>query len=338
MSRPLRLFRPLVASALISLSVALAPGAAAAATAPPGIEDVQVGERDLQTRIAFICVDACNLEKRGQTAFFLHGVSSDMSLDLSTRSDNVEGFQMTPEGDGSVLTIQPSRMIEYANTKPCNIAGRQASCLDLFFIDKVAVQAQLLTPTLAPQPNLREGAPERLSKYATLAPPERLSPPPGAQLATVKPVPETPVPAENAPAAAAAVDRPILREEKAAASAPQAPPFNYAKEAKALLGKTLTPAYCASARATLQADAWALEAMVDVGLCEAAYGSPEEAEKILARLLEYTPDNYEAYVGRALIALQAGEKSVARRYFQDALDAPPPIAESTRIVEAMRAL
>ena len=78
--------------------------------------------------------------------------------------------------------------------------------------------------------------------------------------------------------------------------------------------------------------------MTNVGLCEASAGKVEEGEAILARLLEYTPDNYEAHVGRALIALAAGEKSVARLYFQNALDAPPPIQESTRIVEAMRAL
>ena len=130
---------------------------------------------------------------------------------------------------------------------------------------------------------------------------------------------------------------PVIREERPL-PAPAKKTLNYAAEIKALLGKNLSPGFCASARATLQSDPWALQSMVDVGLCEAAAGNVEQADATLARLLEYTPDNYEAFVGRALIALQAGEKSVARRYFQSALNAPPPMAESSAIVAAMQAL
>jgi len=100
----------------------------------------------------------------------------------------------------------------------------------------------------------------------------------------------------------------------------------------------LTPAYCNNASATLQADAWALGAMVDVGLCAASRGDVVQADATLARLLEYTPDNYEALVGRALIAELAEEKGVARKYYQDALNSLPPIEESNRIVQAMAAL
>jgi Tfp pilus assembly protein PilF len=129
----------------------------------------------------------------------------------------------------------------------------------------------------------------------------------------------------------------VIRKERPLPT-PSPQKFDYAAQVEALIGKKLTPGYCASARATLQSDPWALGAMVDTGLCDAAAGKSEEADATLARILEYTPDNYEAYVGRALIALQAGEKSVARRYFQNALDAPPPMEESTRIVAAMRGL
>jgi Tfp pilus assembly protein PilF len=106
----------------------------------------------------------------------------------------------------------------------------------------------------------------------------------------------------------------------------------------AILEKDLTPAFCNNAEAALQADAWALGAMVDVGLCTAARGDLEEADAVLARLLEFTPDNYEALVGRAIIAEQANEKGVARKYYQDALNALPPLAESNRIENAMAAL
>ncbi|WP_375201110.1 tetratricopeptide repeat protein [Hyphococcus sp.] len=319
----------------------IASGAFGAAQAAPGqgLEDVQVGEKDLQTRIALICDGPCSLEKRGDGVFFLRGVTAEMSLDLSTRSHNIAGFTMVPDAEGSLLNVASRRILEYANTKSCVISGRSATCVDLFYADAVAQQAALSTPSLAskaevnpaparvaPKPTLRESAPDRLSRFAALAPPERLAPPQPARLASVQPVQK---PVETA--------RPVIREERPLpAPAPQK--FDYAAQVEGLLGKKLTPGYCASARATLQSDPWALGAMVDVGLCEAAAGKSETADATLARILEYTPDNYEAYVGRALIALEAGEKSVARRYFQNALDAPPPMEESTRIVAAMREL
>ncbi len=315
---------------------AIAP-AALASPDTPGLEDVQVGERELQTRIALICNGPCTIEKRSGSEFLLRGVASEMSLDLTARSRNIAGLSMSPEAQGSALRVETRRILEYANAKPCKISGRAATCIDMFFADAEPSQAQLATPSLAakptiappqvPKPGLRESAPERLSRFAALAPPERLAPPKPAQLASVRPVAKKPV----------EVSRPEIREQRPLPQ-PVEKPFNYAAQAKTLLGKNLTPGFCASAKATLQTDPWALDAMVDVGLCEAAAGNPEEGDALLSRLLEYTPDNYEAYVGRALIALQAGEKSVARRYFQNALDAPPPIAESTQIVRAMQAL
>lgn len=328
----------------IAAGIAIWALCATALAAPgQGLDDVQVGEKGLQTRIALICDGPCGLEKRGDGIFFLRGVTADLSLDLSSRSRNIAGFTMTPDAEGSLLNVASRRILEYANTKSCMIAGRPATCVDLFYADATARQAELATPSLAqnkpakeaapepapkpaPKPALRESAPDRLSRFASLGPPERLQPPAPARLASVTPV-QKPVEA----------DKPVIREEKPL-PAPRPKKFDYAGQVEALLGKTLTPGYCASARATLQSDPWALGAMVDTGLCQAAAGKSEEADATLARILEYTPDNYEAYVGRALIALQAGEKSVARRYFQNALDAPPPMEESSRIVAAMRAL
>ncbi len=319
-----------------------------------GLEDVQVGERALQTRIALICEANCTVEKRGGADFFVRGVATDMDLDLTAKSRNITGFSMSREGQGSALHVETRRILEYANAKPCKISGRAATCIDMFFADAEPAQAQLKTPSLAsaqgakpaaapeksqtsvPQrepaprlaakPALRESEPDRLSRFAALAPPERLAPPQPAQLASVRPV-QKPV----------EVSKPVMREQRRP-PAPAPKPFNFAEQVEKLLGKKLTPGFCGSAKATLQSDPWALDAMVNVGLCEAAAGNAGEGDATLSRLLEYTPDNYEAYVGRALIALEAGEKSVARRYFQNALDAPPPIEESTRIVRAMQSL
>jgi hypothetical protein len=317
--------------AFITLTAAGAAVLSAPAHAVSGLEDVQVGERDLQTRIALICEGPCTLEKRSDDTFFLPGVDAEMALDLTDRSENIEGFSIRHDAEGSLMIVRPSRLIEYANAKPCRIRERAATCVDIFFADARPRAASIETPTLAPaetvvKPDLRESAPDRLSRFARLGPPERLEPPKGAQLASVRPV--DPPPAASKPAIRAETPLPVVQKDT----------FDYAASVRTLLDKNLTPGFCASSKATLQADPWALDDMVNVGLCEAASGNAGEADQILARLLEYTPDNYEAHVGRALIAIEAGEKSVARRYFQDALNAPPPIEESNRIVAAMNKL
>jgi len=145
------------------------------------------------------------------------------------------------------------------------------------------------------------------------------------QAALTKPSPEFSAPRPS-----------IIRRDKAAALL--GPDFDFAEQVEKILAKNLEVGACEGAKARLRDDAWALDAMIDAGLCKAAKGDLEAAETDLKRLLSYTPDNYEALVGRALIAAKAGEKSVARKYFQDALNALPPIEESNRIVEAMDAL
>ncbi|MEO0398626.1 MAG: hypothetical protein AAF224_04290 [Pseudomonadota bacterium] len=109
-------------------------------------------------------------------------------------------------------------------------------------------------------------------------------------------------------------------------------------EAADILGMSIDADACDEARARLLADAWALEAMVDVGFCKAAGGETASADADFERLLAYTPDNYRALVGRALIAAGRGDAATAERFFQDALNALPPMEESDRIVAAMRRL
>ena len=332
-----------VFSALLSALAVLSGRAGAEA---PALEDVQVGERGDQTRIALICAGACSVTKRNDAEFLLRGANADFVLDLAERSDNVAELTAISAGGGSLLRVVQRREIDYANAKSCSVRGRPAACIDLFFrktpartaaVQKKPAQAKpapaakappvLREPRVAaaPKPSLREGAAERLDRFASLTPPERLAPPAPVVLAKVQPVEE-----------AVEVRTPSFRSPSIAPLRSSA--SDYAGRVRAILGKDLTAAYCDNAHAVLQADPWALGAMADVGLCAAAQGKAAHAEDVLSRLLEYTPDNYEAHVGRALIAAAAGEKSVARKYFQDALNALPPIAESDRIVEAMAAL
>jgi hypothetical protein len=303
------------------------------------IGDIQVGERGNQTRIAFLCDGACILEKREADAFYLSGVDASFILDLSRRSKRVQSLRAIPQGEGSMLRIRTDAVIDHTRVKPCTVGGRDAACLDLFFIAAtqknppppskriMPAQQASASSTAAPQPAkpvLREGAPERFKRFAQLAAPERLSPPAGVILAKVQPIEPSVV-----------VRKPAIRK-----SQPLVEPVvvDFTERVKTLLNKDLSSAFCNNAAAALQADAWALGAMVDVGLCAAARGDVVQGDVTLARLLEYTPDNYEALVGRALIAEQAKEKGVALKYFQDALNSLPPIEESNRIVQAMAAL
>ena len=346
--------------------VAAAPAMAAASIpGAPDLEDVQIGERGERTRIALICADACDLTKRNTTEFLLRGANADFQLDLTGRSQNLSELVAFSAGGGSLLRVTLEREIDYAETKACTIGGKKAACIDLFFngqktvptqkvaqsqpvqkaADKRAERKQVAAAaaqspkeperTVAPairesrvamvaKPGLREGSPDRLSRFTRLRPPERLPPPGGVVLAKVQPIEAAP-PVQSSAIRLEPPVRPVVSTD-------------VRDQVRMILGKEMTLEVCEIAEATLKVDPWALKAMTDLGLCELVGGDPEEAEAILSRLLEYTPDNYEAHVGRALIAAQAGERGVARKHFQDALNALPPIVESNRIVEAMNAL
>jgi tetratricopeptide (TPR) repeat protein len=191
-------------------------------------------------------------------------------------------------------------------------------------------------------PPLREAPGEERLIFASLAPPERLAPPAGAALgapAALNAAATAVAPKSAAPGGEPGVSpAPRLIIDRAKAEALIGGSVDIAREAKAILGRTFDVGACAGAEGRLKADAWALQAMVDLGFCRAIAGRFDEAEGIFTRLLDYTPDNYEALVGRALIAARRGEKAAAQDYFQAALNALPPIAESDRIVAAMSRL
>ncbi|MFQ5564672.1 MAG: hypothetical protein ACE5FO_14010 [Parvularculaceae bacterium] len=363
-----RLFFGLAAAA--GLSAAAAGAAARAEDGGNAINDVQIGERGMLTRIAVICRRPCLLESRAGRRFFLEGADESMKINLAERSRNLEALSVEPVEGGSIVSVRAVGRLQRARPKACRIDGAPAACVDLQFAPaapadqtsgatpraveglreaaakpaSIPVPQENADPPPAP-PILRDG-----EEASLVAPPERLSAPrpparadsprpgEGPTLAAAKPVlgrafgatrgPETPK-----------ERRPVLRTEGLRTLELDEPaPSDFAGAARAILGKQLTSAECAASEAILEKDAWALDAMIDVGFCKAAAGALEEADGVFKRLLAYTPDNYEALVGRALIAQEAGEKSVARKYFQDALNALPPIEESNRIVEAMNRL
>lgn len=347
MTRHSRIF----VSAAMGASLLVLAGAGAVALSDdtperPLITDIRVGERGLQTRIALFCETPCAPEPRGDGAFFLPGAADAFELDISDAGARALRLESIVMNGGSALIIDYLGTVEESTAGPCMVAGRAASCLDLFFAEsavpdepepgsvaaapairdeaqpeRVAAAPEETDPVSASPPALRETADERLTEYASLSEPERLQPP---ILAKVQPIEET-----------VTIGTPTLRPSEPLTTKAGR---DFEGRIATLLGRSLTPAYCNNAEATLQTDAWALGAMVDVGLCAAARGDAVDAESILSRLLEYAPDNYEALVGKAVIAELAGERGAALRFYQDALDATPPVRESARIVEAMAAL
>lgn len=310
----------------VALILFAAANAAVEGSGENTLQDVQIGEAGRLLRVALICSTDCGVAARAGGAFFLSGVAADLDVDLSGRSVNAREIVIEPAAGGSVMRLDASQKMSRASIKPCLIDGLAASCIDIEFAADEAPSRQAAAPAepsrkpakadaivvpeppraiLAGGPALREAPDEAMLSFARFAPPERLDPP----------------------------QRAIIDKQKATDL--WASKIDIADMATTILGKRFGVGECEGAQARLRSNAWALEAMVDVGFCAAIAGDLERAEGVFQRLLDYTPDNYEALVGRALIAAKSGDRSVAKKYFQDALNSLPPIAESDRIVEAM---
>ncbi len=331
------------------------------------LEDLQIGEAGAILRVALICRGKCEVAPSADAAsagsFLIAGVTEELDLDLSGRGGLARRLRLSPVEGGSLLTIEADASLNAAQVIDCETESGAARCVEFRFdraartvmapppaperlapvksgaakaprkpaVAPTTVSAPVLAPNLAPglrseapreapfigavvlapEPGLREGAEERLV-IPGFAPPERLAPPaPAPEIVTT------------------------LKERVSAPAPKSARAFDLAREMKSILGKTADPAICEGAAARLSADAWALEAMVDLAFCKAAAGRVEDADNDFARLLAYTPDNHEALVGRGLIAFARGERASGLDYLQEALNALPPIAESDRIAAAM---
>ncbi|MBI1366099.1 MAG: hypothetical protein GC153_09120 [Alphaproteobacteria bacterium] len=356
-----------LAPALAVIAFAAAHAAAGGVTAERNrLEDVQVGAAGRLLRVALICRNDCHVLARAGGEFYLQGVEAALSVDISDRTTLASGLDFSIADGGTILRIKAAHTPQKASVKPCRIDGARASCIDLEFSGPDAARPQTIAAARAPgqaektpsqpktpplggrgeaiekpvapagkEPSLAQSAPPALREapdatlltFARFAPPERLAPPTASSTAR----------GSGPPPASAAAGRPSIID-KTRAEQLLGEKFDFAAKATDILGRSFDSGECAAAKSQLAADAWNLEAMVDVGFCAAIAGDLEKADDLFARLLAYTPDNYEALVGRALIAAKAGEKSVARKYFQDALNAAPPIAASGRIVEAMTGL
>lgn len=338
-------------------AAALFAVAAADAGPPQKLEDVQIGERGDILRVALICSARCDIVAGDGLEFRIEGVAARLDIDLSGRSALAERLTIASKDGASVVALEARTRINAARVVDCLSDSGEAPCIEYRFAptsDEAngaapAARQEKAPPIredgarpeaaadkkelpfigaviLAPRPTLRDAPAEGLLYLPQFSPPERLAPPKTASDAdkSAATVPEN---VDVGRPAYIAVDRAKTLGRGAA--------FDLKGEAAEILGKSMGAEACATARTRLQEDAWALDAMIDFAFCKAGEGKLDEADADFARLLAYTPDNYEALVGRGLIAFARGERERGHDFLQSALDAPPPIAESDRIVAAM---
>lgn len=322
-------------------------------------------------RIALVCEKGCAVTKIADDRYELAGIDSALTIPLQGRSALLQGLKFDAVSGASLMSLDTDRTVSIATVGECVVRDTTATCIDLQFAPETMARVETpppaeeaapaktivadaapssetmraaepapKTPAVeapppepAPQPALRtarqetqtrpklRAAPNRdILTFERFAAPERLSPP---KLAVITPVSAGATPDAEVSALPKKIVQPVV---------------SMRKQVSSILGKSYGVAECEGAQARLNKDAWALDAMVDVGFCKALTGDLQKADDLFSRLLAYTPDNYHALVGRALIAAENGEIGSARSYFQDALNALPPIKDSDRIVTAMQAL
>lgn len=345
-----------VDTALLAAGAAAAILAVAAFAAEPleRLEDVQIGERGNILRVALICSTTCDVAPAAGVDFRLNGVRAELDTDLTRRSALAERLTISPEDGASLIRLKTAESVNAARVITCRSDTGPAPCIEFRFDhpagEPAPTKPAAAKPTapspgirgdgaeakaapqkeipfigaviLAPRPGLRDEPAKGLIYLPDFSPPERLQSPQSSLTAP----PEEKI-AEARRPALVAIDRARALSEGGA--------FDIKREANEILGKSFSVGACEGAKARLQGDAWALNAMIDLAFCKAGEGKLAEADADFSRLLAYTPDNYEALVGRALIAIASGEPAKGKDFYQEALNALPPIAESDRIVAAM---
>ncbi len=367
---PLRFhaFNPLSLKVLLAAAASVAAFSALAAALPDKqrLEDLLIGSEGTIVRVAVLCRTRCEIvaseDPSSIGSFRIEGVEKNLDVDLTGHGGVAERLRLKPVDGASLLTVYAPARLNAARVIDCETDSGPARCVEFRFDrggETVAAPERLTQPPSAAARAAEAPKPKAAPKRPTAAAATKESAPqPGLRSEAA--------PAEAVPFLGAAIvdvdprsrDNPDLKfavpdlapperlappremksalKERVLAPATRSPArFDFAREMTAILGKRNDPATCEGAAARLTADAWALGAMVDLAFCKAASGALEEADDDFTRLLAYTPDNYEALVGRGLIALARGERTRGMDFLQEALNALPPIAESDRIAAAM---
>ena len=339
-------------------AIVTATAMAAAGGDEPRLEDVQIGEAGNVMRIALICNDECVIAPEPGATFMISGVKTAFDIDLAKRSKLASRLVISPVPGGSMVRLIAAADINEARVIECRSETGMAPCIELRF----ATSHKTAPAASAPRPVLREDAAKAVETGApaprkeaqsnrddisflgavVLAPGPRLRDGPEKDEPNLRgfeaPVQLTPEDDGKADAPPKAELRSDLGADIEKFKAAHEPKFDITATAQDILGRSFDIGACEGAKARLSADAWALDAMVDLAYCKAAKGDLDSADADLRRLLAYTPDNYEALLGRGLIALAKGDRDRGLALMQDSLNSLPPLAEATRISAAMRKL
>jgi len=327
------------------------------------LQDIQIGEKGLSTRIALFCHHQCLVERHIDGFKILH-IADSLTIDLKNKSSNISSLRMRTQEDilvnstdkASVLSVESTQLILRSSLSQCQLKGREATCIDLEFSPQTQISREISkiasanrsrqdVSLSAPPADQLEGLNDRDQalrddhvqgrkvSVGTILQPGKEETVKAINTAALRDVPSTPaipVPVSlpqslsNVPKSSPSVLRPaqvslVLNK------------VDFREQAEKILGQRFDSENCSTAKDELDRDAWALTAMVTVGYCVAAAGDFEEADRVFKDICGLVPTNYEAFIGRAIIASTTGETSIARRFFNHALSLGPPKTVTNQI-------
>lgn len=333
------------------------------------VNDIQLGEKNNISRIVLVCEPNCEIEQsatRG-TVFLIKNTAANLTIDMSKRSKNINLLKLSPIDDlnvsefkipspsgpaeSSLLTVELNKTLSTAIVKECAIEGVPTSCIDFRFkqksekdeiIEEKVVSADtyrqevtLKVPDIA-QLGLRNGSQVEQSASANIQIEDPILQPGGlregnsADQTSHAAVPvrvSLPESLSNRQLSPPSILRPLATQKVLSR-------VDFREQAETITARRFDSENCLSAQSQLEEDAWALEAMLIIGFCEATKGDFEEAESIFKRLALQQPQNYEIMIGRGLVATINQEISVGRKFFSDALAQDPP----RNVIEALEGL
>lgn len=309
------------------------------------IQDVRVGGGDGQITLELVCDDACTVTRQDGRAdvLFVRGARLSYTADFTPKGadsgDGLRRIEVTPVAGGARVAVtagQPIASADIAMT-PAK-SGKGATARITFALAGADGRALALRddePRSGAQVDSAPGAPVRVAESADRA--DRIEAPTRLAVPAPTPTPEpklkpAPKPKSKAPAAA-----PVLASYGSLSPMLTAGEISR-RRAEDVFARTFDADTCAAAAARVAKDAWNLDALADVGVCKASNDKVIEADRVFRRLLALEPDSAPALIGLGLVAEASGEISVARKYYQDAIDAGAPRATAQRLKDAIATL
>ncbi len=315
------------------------------------LQDIQIGESGRFLRVALFCRLGCAISQR-RDGFYLEGLQDQILIDIEDQSVNAQRLTMVPQATGSLLKIQSESSVLRSLVKECKIQKADAVCIDLEYGDNPLPPDRIaqkeghdILKAVRKEPSPVTKEPLRVTTFSqwTVAAPNRpnsvVSSNTSAALREGAQSSSFIVEGDNAnPILLAATPKPLVPNVSLLRPVQTQLVLNrvdFREYAETILDRRFDSENCSNAQAKLQDDAWDLEAMRMVGFCIGAKGDFEQAEIIFKTLLTQNDQNFEAMIGRGLIARVTGEKSVSKRFFNDAMKTRLPKDIEARLNETI---